>query len=376
MNASSPGILFPYMAFARTQASRSRHCLTQSGMRPPDPRMFGPPPPLDLAFAGAEALPALEERLAQLHGTTRERVIVTPGASAALHILALRYLRGARVATDVPSYEPFRALPRLLGSDLRSVRRRREERWRLDPEAVRHALGPRSAGAPGHVFTTNTHNPTGALTSAADVRELAQVAAAAGGVLVSCEVYMQYAPPAERVEAWKLAPNAITIGSLTKAHGLGALRIGWIVLGDGVAADRARIEDMAFLAYVDPPTPALRAALLALEHLPALAERIAACERAGKPHLARFLAETEGVEGELAPFGLIAFPFLAGVPDTAAFAAWLAREWDVDVVPGEYFGAPGHVRLGFGEAEHDVQTGLERLAQGLEAWRASGVRRG
>lgn len=367
MSANDSRLLFPYMVYARSESFRSRWCLSQSGMPPPEAGLLGPPEPWDLGFAGAEALPDLQRRLAELSGADPERVIVTLGASAAMHLCALRFFRGARVASDVPSYEPFRALPKLVGGEGHTVRRRLRDGWQLDPDELRHVLsGCSRAGTPGHVFVTNTHNPTGALTDAERVAALGRAAADAGGALVSCEVYMQFLPPERRVEAWKLAPNGISIGSLTKAYGLGALRIGWIVLGDDFARDRALFEDMAFLAYVDPPTPALRAACRGLDALPALVQRIAHYERSSKPHFARFLEQTEGVTGTLPEHGIIGFPKLEGIEDTRAFARTLADEYDVDVVPGEFFGQPGHVRIGFGQEEALVREGLERIAQALQ----------
>ncbi len=359
-------LLFPYMAFARSEASRSRFTLSQSGMPPPDASLFGSPEPYDLDFAGVDALPTLQARIAELVGAEPERVIVTVGASGAMHICALRLFRGARVASDVPSYEPFRALPELLGAEAHTVRRRFADGWQIDPDEARHVLSGCSAGGtPGHVFVTNTHNPTGARTDAERVRALADAAAAAGGALVSCEVYMEYLPPEARVEAWKLAPNGISIGSLTKAYGLGGLRIGWIVLGDAYASERALFEDLVFLAWVDPSTPALRVALRALGLLPELRARIAHFERTSKPHFQRFLEQTDGVEGLLPEHGIVGFPKLAGISDTRSFARRLAAEYEVDVVPGEFFGEPGHVRIGFGQDEEVVREGLERLARAI-----------
>jgi aspartate/methionine/tyrosine aminotransferase len=37
-------------------------------------------------------------------------------------------------------------------------------------------------------------------------------------------------------------------------------------------------------------------------------------------------------------------------PDTLALCEQLVREHQVDVVPGEFFGRPGHVRVGCGVA--------------------------
>jgi aspartate/methionine/tyrosine aminotransferase len=365
-------VQFPYMFFARSEGQRAPFNLTQSGMPAADHPLLREGVPIDLGFAGAEALPELERRLAQEQGLPPERLLVTLGASAAMQALAWRYFRaGVRVVSETPSYDPLRALPPALGADLRCVSRRMEQRWQIDPAEVRAQLEARPRGSgPGHVFLTNPHNPSGALLPDATLRALAGEAERAGGVLISCEVYLEFAPPRQRSPAFRLAPNAISIGSLTKAYGLGPLRTGWIALGEGLARERAAIQDSIFLSYVDPPTMVLRAALRALDALPALRQRCDELARTSKPLLERWLASTEGVRGIPPELGLTSFPRLEGIDDTRALYEFLVREEQVGVVPGEFFAQPGHVRIGYGLEPARLEEALERLTRGLRAFRS------
>jgi aspartate/methionine/tyrosine aminotransferase len=358
------------MEFARTEAYRSPYSLTSSGMPAADPAVFGSSMPIDLAWGGKEALPELEERLSRHLGIDRSRVIVTIGASSAIHLAALTLFRpGTRVAAETPSYEPLRALPPYLGAELALVERRPEYGWRVDPAAVAKAL----AGArEGYVFITNPNNPTGARSSEAEIVELAELAARAGGALISAEVYMEYElDPKRRTLACRLAPNTISIGSLTKAYGLGAVRMGWVALGEGLAAERARFVDVSYLNYVDPPTVSMRLAARAFDLLDRLREPIRHMEAAQKPILRRWLAETPGVEGSAPELGLTAFPRIVGVDDTRAFARHLVERHGVDVVPGEFFGRAGHLRIGCGLPPADLTEALTRVAAGCKTFRAS-----
>jgi len=358
---------FPYMFWAHTEAHASPYSLSQSGMPAPDPTVLGELA-LDVAPPPIEALPAFEAGLARLFGVEPERVIATMGASGAMHLASMRWFRGARVVTERPSYEPFRALPELFAADLRIVERTHDEGWRLEPARFAAALA--GADGPAHAFLCNPHNPSGVAARPEELAALAEAAAGHGGVLVSDEVYMEFAPPEERLHAFALAPNGVSIGSLTKAYGLGALRLGWIVLGEGLAHEREALVDLGYLVHVDPPTPCLRAGLAALESLPALLAPVRRLEAESRPHLERFLAEDPNVEGRLGPFGLSAFPRVNEVADTAALARFLAAEEGVDVVPGEFFGSPGFVRVGFGVPEATLVEGLQRLGRGIAAFRA------
>ncbi len=364
---SEPVLRFPYMVWARTESFVSPFSLAQSGMPAPDPLLLGPPPPIDLAPPGQAALPAVRARLAELFGVASERVLLTSGASGAMHLAAQRWFGpGARVVTEVPSYEPFRALPLLHGAELRTVERRLDEGWRLDLGRVRAAL---AGASPGHVFVASPHNPSGATLTPDEVVDLARAAEGQGGVLVANEIYMEFARPKERVHAFALAQNAVSIGSLTKAYGLGALRLGWMLLGEGLVGELPRLHDLAYLDGVDLSTPALRLAERALDRLPELLAPVRRLEVESRPVLVDWLARSRALEGLAPALGLATFARARGVSDTRALARYLAADFGVDAAPGEFFGAPGYLRIGYGVPRATLVEGLRRLEEGVLAFR-------
>jgi aspartate/methionine/tyrosine aminotransferase len=84
--------------------------------------------------------------------------------------------------------------------------------------------------------------------------------------------------------------------------------------------------------------------------------------------------ETGLVSGRLPDFGCIFFPRLSGVADTLDFSGWLADRYGVIVAPGEFFGAAGHVRIGFAHAPDLLEFGLSRFFEGLREYGARAVR--
>lgn len=367
-DAPAPGLDFPYMVWARTRSGAARFPLTQSGMPPADPKLLGVAPPIEIGHS-AVVLAEVEHALARRFRVDPERVVATLGASGGLQASAWTWFGpGARVVADAPSYEPFRALPRRLGADLRVLERRLEDGWQVDPTDVRRLLG--TGPGRGHVFLANPHNPTGAQLGRERLTALAREAERAGGLLVSCDLYGEYEPESVRVDAFRYAPNAVSIGSLTKAYGLGALRIGWIVLGEGVAADVHRVRDATYLAWVDAPMASLRLGLAALQRLPELLEPYRELTTSVRPLWTKWLRETAGVRAFVPDHGIIAFPAVEGVTDTFALAEFLLREHDVGVVPGEFFGMAGHVRVGCGLPADTMPEALARLTRGIAAWQA------
>jgi len=370
MTAPSPR-LFPYMFWAQTEAWASAYSLAVSGMPAPDQALVQDGSPLDLGPAPVDALPQLRARLGELFQVAPERVIVGLGASGVMHLLAMRFFPGAHVLTEIPSYEPFRTLSAFYGTSHGVLERRFEDGFRLPIEQVDELLSKRGK-RPGHLFLCSPHNPTGVITEPEELVRLADCAARAGGVFISNESYMEFAPLGERVHAFALAPNAISIGTLTKAYGLGSLRIGWAILGEGLLDEALPLKDHGFLVCADPPTPCLRAAHVALGRIPQLLQPARLLEQNCRPHLERWLADCPAVDGKLGRLGLTAFPRVHGVEDTRALARYLARDFEVDVVPGEFFGCAGHIRVGYGVPEATLLEALARLDQGLAAYPGAG----
>lgn len=358
------------MFWAHQEAVRSAYCLSQSGMPAPAAELFAGAPLAPLAHPEAEHGPKLRQRLSELYGLPEERILLTPGASGGMWLAAQRWFSPrARVVAETPCYEPLHALPRALGAELVPIERRAERGWQLEPEQAERAL---DGARVGHVFVTNSHNPSGALLGADALRALARSAERRGGVLVSCEVYMEFAKPEQRVHAFALAPNGVSIGSLTKAYGLGALRMGWMLLGEGLAAERDALLDLAYLGWVDPPTPSVALARHALDRLPQLIQPLLRIECEQRPILEYWLQHEPGIQCVMPTLGITAFPRIEGVADTRALAKFLQQQHQLDTVPGEFFGAPGHLRIGCGLPPETLREALRRLSVGIKAFRARG----
>jgi aspartate/methionine/tyrosine aminotransferase len=63
----------------------------------------------------------------------------------------------------------------------------------------------------------------------------------------------------------------------------------------------------------------------------------------------------------------VVFPRIRHVADTRGFAERLHAERDTAIVPGHFFEAPAHVRLGFGGPTDVVREALARLGAALDA---------
>lgn len=362
--APSGDLAFPYMVWAHEKSARTRSPLSNSGV-PNATAPFLGACRVDNDHPGRLALPAFEAAVAKRLGVPKEAVVATPGASGGLAAVASCFFKDARVAVEVPGYEQLRALALRQAKQAVALPRRLAAGYDILPAELDLLL---AGSTRGHAFLTNTHNPSGALLPRARVAELAQVCAAHDGALVSCDIYQEFLPEAERVWTCRAAANGITIGSLTKAYGLGPLRLGWVALGDALMDRRHALRDATYTMWVDPPTTTLAAGVLALERLDELFAFARETHARSKPVLDRWLASTPRVRAHIPAHGLVSFPRIEGLRDGHAFAEHLVAHAQVDVVPGEFFGAPGHLRVACGLPPEQLQDALARLAQGIEAW--------
>ena len=60
------------------------------------------------------------------------------------------------------------------------------------------------------------------------------------------------------------------------------------------------------------------------------------------------------------------FPRVKGIVDTMEFAERLLSVRDTAVVPGRFFQAPAHIRVGFGGPTDTLRAGLDALGRALD----------
>lgn len=150
--------------------------------------------------------------------------------------------------------------------------------------------------------------------------------------------------------------------SLTKAYGLSGLRCGWAVADPDLAHRMWRLND---LFGVIPAHPAERLSVVALDHLDHVAARARRILETNADGANAFLAARPDLACSPVDGGMIAFPrLLRG--DVERLCHRLREAYETTIVPGRFFGAPGHFRLALGCLPETLEGGLERLAAALD----------
>jgi aspartate/methionine/tyrosine aminotransferase len=208
---------------------------------------------------------------------------------------------------------------------------------------------------------TNLHNPSGALTDEATLKEVGAIARRVGARVLVDEVYLDAVfEPAPR-SALHLGEEFIITSSLTKVYGLSGLRCGWILAEPELATRIWRLND---LFGVIPAHSAERLSVIALANLDKIRARSKALLETNRNALNAFLDSCDGLATARREWGTILFPrLIRGSVDE--LCELLRDKYETSVAPGRFFEMPEHFRLGMGGDPEMVATGLDGLAHAV-----------
>jgi hypothetical protein len=350
----------PYMEWAKTRPAARFDLAISNVLACSIEELPGAAGALALQGSNDNGYQPLLEAIAARYGVRPSQVTSAQGASGANFLVYAAMLEpGDDVLVERPGYDPLIGAARLLSAKVTRFDRTFEQGYALDPERVAAALTPRTK----LVIITSPHNPTSVVADPAALREIGRLAAERGAHVVVDEVYLDATGPTATTAA-SHGEEFIVTSSLTKSYGLAGLRCGWVLSSADVATRLRRVRDV-----VDGTGSivAERLSVLAFEHLDALAARAQALLQRNRRVMRGFLARRPGIECLEPQGGTVAFPRVRGLADTARFAERLLAERETAIVPGRFFDAPAHVRVGLSGATEQLEGGLDRLAAALDA---------
>jgi len=313
-----------------------------------------------LGYTDSQGDPMLRSVIGATHGVNADDIVVCAPAEGIFLIATALLEPGDRVVVETPCYQSLEELPRRLGCTVvRWPLVETADGWRMDLDRLDELLAPGT-----RLLVLNApHNPTGHLPSRTDMDAIFALADARGARVLVDEMYRGL----ERTSAERLEPacarneRAVSLGGLSKTHGLPGLRIGWLA-----TRDRPLVE--ALIAHKDYTTicasgPTQILARAALENHDALAARSLDIVAANLERARSFIdRHGERFAWREPAAGSVAFMrYTAG--SAAAFCERAAEEAGVMVVPSTVFDfEDAHVRLGLG------RRGFAAALAALEAW--------
>jgi aspartate/methionine/tyrosine aminotransferase len=307
---------------------------------------------------------SLRRQIALHNDVGVDEVLPALGTSHALWLACASLVSpGDEVIVEEPAYEPLVRIAAGAGAQVVPVPRDPRAGFALDPERIERAVTPRTRA----ILVTNLHNPSGVRTGSEVLRAIARVAERAGAILVVDEVYAAFDSFVDehgvfRGSARKLAPNVVAVSSLTKCYGLGPDRIGWL-LGPKDLVERASDAMIANAGML--PRSHAKLGLAAFARLPDLAARSRALLAGKRERVAAWVASHE-LTWTAPAEGLFGLATVPGRVDLTPAIEMAAREHQVLVAAGAFFGLPESFRLAWSIRDDRLDEGLARLAEALQ----------
>jgi aspartate/methionine/tyrosine aminotransferase len=350
----------PYMEWAKTRPTATFDLAISNILGCSIADLPGAADALSLSGRNDTGYSPLIDAIASTYGVPTDHVTTAQGTSGANFLVYAALLApGDDVLIERPGYDPLMGAARLLGANVIRFERAFEEGFAIRPERIRQALTPRTK----LIVITSPHNPTGAVVPSDGLEEIGAIARAHGAHVLVDEVYLDVSghglEPAHR-----LGDVFISTSSLTKSYGLAGLRCGWILSSPDVAERLRRSRDV-----VDGTGSivAERLSVVAFEHLDRLITRARAIVAENAPRVRAFVETRPELEWVAPAGGTVAFPRLAPVTDTSRFVERLLADRQTAVVPGRFFEAPRHIRIGFSGAPALLEPGLTAIGDALDA---------
>lgn len=351
-----------YMVWAKTRAE-ARFNLASSGvLNYPLTELDVSLADLDLSGPSLYGYAPLQQALARKCDVPTDCVVAATGTSMANHLVIAACLQpGDEVLVEQPAYELLVATAQYLGATVKRLERNPAVGWRIEPDTCARAVSPRTR----LIVLTNLHNPTSAYTDEATLRAIGEIAKENGARVLVDEVYLdamfEHAPPT----AFKLGAEFVVSNSLTKVYGLSGLRCGWVLAEPELAQRLWRLNDLFGVIAAHPAERLSCVALAQFARIAARAKRLLDTNRA---LVNAFLAARADLDCAPLSAGTVAFPRWRG-GDVTPLCALLRARYETSVVPGRFFDAPDHFRLGLGGDPDILKQGLERLSAALDELR-------
>lgn len=347
-----------YMQWAKTQ-SRARFNLATSGVGPfPLREMPFDFSTLEINGDNTYGYAPLKNAIARKHAVDPDCIFTTEGTSMANYVAMATLLdSGDEILIEQPVYGLILDAAAYIGASIQRFARTEESGWALDPAQVRRALSPKTK----LIVVTNLHNPSSVLAPDSALREIADLAASVGAILLVDEVYLDAVYENTPRTSFHLASNVVVTSSLTKVYGVSGLRCGWILAQPGLVRAMWQLNNL-FAATTAHPAEIISAA--AFENLPILLNRARKVVDADRAALQAFLDAQTKISAVRTEFGTTSFVRLKqGGADE--FLTHLRAEYDTSAVPGRFFEMPDHIRIGMGVNHEMFVEGLRHLAHAV-----------
>jgi aspartate aminotransferase len=329
-------------------------------------------------YTPAAGLPQLREAVAAKtlrdsnYEVTANQVLITNGGKQALYNAFAALLDpGDEVLLPAPYWTTYPESIRLAGGTPVIVPTTVESGYRAGIADLEAQLTDRTKVL---VFVSPS-NPTGAVYTPDQVRDIGRWAVERGLWVITDEIYEHLVYGAATFASMpalvpELADTCVVVNGVAKTYAMTGWRVGWLIgptdvvkaatnLQSHATSNVANVSQVAALAAVSGDLTAVDAMRTAFDRR--------------RRTIVQLLRDIPGITCPEPEGAFYVYPSVEGVlgrsiagrtPTTSAeLADLILDEAEVAVVPGEAFGTPGYLRLSYALGDDDLAEGVGRIAR-------------
>lgn len=329
---------------------------------------------LRLSYTETRGLPLLRTEIAKLHaGLDADNVLCFAGAEEGIHCSFHTILSAKDHAIVVtPCYQSLKSIPETI-CEISTLDLTPESGWTLDIAAVRALVRP---GVTKLIAFNFPHNPTGTTITREAQSQLVALAREFDLYLFCDEVYRGVERETDSDgKPLSLPPiscayeKGISLGAVSKVHGLAGLRIGWITSAN--KATVAAIADNKHYLSICNSAPSELLALIALRARDRVVGRNMQIIRSNEAYLAEFMRRHPTWFSWTPPKGGCCGFMRLNLPDNVDLAEVterLVQQHGVLILPGENFPATSPENAAIFKRHFRVGLGRVTFPQALDAF--------
>lgn len=315
-----------------------------------------------LTYGDIEGNPKFLQGICGLYQTVKpEHVISTHGAAGANHLVLTTLCEpGDHVVSVMPTYQQLYSIPEMCGAKVSILHLDKDQHYHVDVERLEALCGDDVKV----ICINNPDNPTGALLSEEEIRNIVNIARRHDAWLVFDEVYRLLVQDSDAftTSPIDLYDKAVVVSSMSKVWSMAGVRLGWCITKDVQLRHDLlshRDYDLISCGLFDEEVAAY-----------ALAHRDAILGRSHRIVRQNLQVLTEWVDSE---------PHLSFVRPEAGTTALVYYDYDIDsydfcvdmvktagalVTPGDAFEEPHSMRIGYAYSDNpdDLRRGLEAIS--------------
>lgn len=353
-----------------------------------DPNFDTPEPILDFArarlgvgrthYSPAAGEPMLRRAIADIeskvspHPCSPDDVVVFPGGTNAIYaVLACLLNPGEEIVIPEPMYIGYVPICDSLRLQVKKVACPAETDFAFDVDAIKAAIGPETRA----VMINTPVNPTGAMATPEQLRELAAYCRTRGVWLVCDEMYSMITFARRHTSlrtAAEQLDNIVVIDGLSKSHAMSGWRLGWAVARGPLVE---RLIEFAGATIFGCPQFIQETAAFALEFDTYFVKQMREAYEKRRDLIVPRINNIPGLSCYSPEAGMFVMVDVSQVAHSKdgncgqAFAEALLDAERVSVLPGAPFGASAvnHVRLTLAADEGELSRALDRIERFVTA---------